>query len=238
MVLSNIVLRELDLSLNGITSSAGIMIFIALLDNYSIKKISMRGNLLDDEVAYSLYDLLAFNDVIEEIDLGKNKLGYECCNSISKAMGDNHALKVLYLDGNRLGDAGTASIKLFTHAFIKNCYLRTLQFDDNKLSSEWGFAIAYIIACNRTLVKVSLQNNRLNAVVGAKLLDAYEHNLYLEELSLSGEEIGLEMFRRLQKIFNDKRAIAVPYNDKSFDETNISNDDLSFLTKYEPNSLN
>jgi Ran GTPase-activating protein (RanGAP) involved in mRNA processing and transport len=97
----NPMLRELDLSYNGLSSEAGIIVLDAVVDNFSIRKLNLRGNLFDDEVAGVIGDVIRLNDIIEDLDLGDNKMGFECLLTIGDALKTNHALKVLHLDMNR-----------------------------------------------------------------------------------------------------------------------------------------
>mmetsp|Transcript_18452 Transcript_18452/g.25468 ORF Transcript_18452/g.25468 Transcript_18452/m.25468 type:complete len:462 (+) Transcript_18452:1112-2497(+) len=50
----NVVLRELDLSFSSITTDGGINLLDALIDNRTLKRLSLRGNLVDDNIALML----------------------------------------------------------------------------------------------------------------------------------------------------------------------------------------
>jgi hypothetical protein len=67
----NVVLRELDLSYNALSTEAGLNIIDALIDNHTLKKISLRGNVIEDNIASVIPDLLRCNNVLEELDLGE-----------------------------------------------------------------------------------------------------------------------------------------------------------------------
>ena len=68
---ANSIIRELNLSFNGLSPEAGNNIFDALIDNYTIRKVILRGNLLSDEISFKLSELLRFNNIIDFLDLGK-----------------------------------------------------------------------------------------------------------------------------------------------------------------------
>jgi len=70
---NNVILRELDLSYNALSTEAGLNILDALIDNHTLKKISLRGNVIEDSIASVIPDLLRCNNVLEELDLGKKK---------------------------------------------------------------------------------------------------------------------------------------------------------------------
>lgn len=216
----NLTLTDLDLSYNGISSNAAILIFGALEDNYSISKFSLRGNLVDDQAANSLNDLLRANDIMTEIDLGDNKLGYNCCFALADGLDGNRALQVVHLDRNRIGSAGVVVIEQFWRMLIKNTTIRFLDLDDNRLGPEWGVKLASALVRNNTLIQLSLRNNRLDAHAGEALLMAYQHHKYLMELAVSSEEIGFECYERFKGCYEQKRAVRAQFDVDL--ETNIN----------------
>lgn len=84
MLRTNVVLRELDISFNGLSSDGGSLILDALVDNHCIRKLCLRGNTFDDDVADALGEFLQYNNVVEEFDIGDNRLGYASCLALAK----------------------------------------------------------------------------------------------------------------------------------------------------------
>lgn len=60
--------------------------------------LSLRGNMLDDNLALSLSELLRCNNVLEDLDLGRNRLGFTCCYAIAEGLEINRSLKILRFD--------------------------------------------------------------------------------------------------------------------------------------------
>lgn len=203
---TNAVLREVDLSYNSLTSEAGCNVIDAMLENFTIKKLSLRGNLLDDMVATRLSALIDGNEVLEEIDLGRNRMGFTCLFEISTTLAANRRLRVLLLDNNHFGGAGVGTLDSFCRAIMQNYTLQVLNLDGNKLGPEWGMRLAETFARNSALLQVSLRNNRLDVRSGTSLLNAYAFCPYMLELALSADEIGMDLWERMRAVFTEKRA--------------------------------
>lgn len=229
---NNVVLRELDLSFNGISSEAATNILDAMVDNHTIKKLSLRGNLLDDTVALTLPDLLRCNNVLEELDLGQNRMGFSCCYAIAESLEINRSLKVLLLDYNRFGGSGIATLDIFSRSIMMNYSLQVLVFDGNKLGPEWGVRLAETFARNNTLTQVSLRDNRLDSRAGTALLKSYRKCPYLLELGLSSDEIGKELWEQFRVEFDLKRACVSPDSFHRMD-TQLTTKQKVLLESYE-----
>jgi Ran GTPase-activating protein (RanGAP) involved in mRNA processing and transport len=226
----NVVLRELDLSFNTMCAEAGSNILDAMIDNHTVKKLSLRGNLLDDSLAPMLGDLLRCNNVLEELDLGRNKLGFACAFAIAETLEINRSLKRLLLDYNSFGGAGTATLDAFARSVMMNYSLQVLVFDGNKLGPTWGVRLAETFVRNNTLLQVSLRDNRLDTRAGTALLRAYRHCPHLLELALSADEIGQELWEQFRVQFELKRASTAP--GEYFQETVISSAQAKIISSY------
>lgn len=207
---ANVVMRELDLSFNTMCAEAGVNVLDAMIDNHTIKKLSLRGNLLDDSLAPMLGDLLRCNNVLEELDLGRNKLGFACAFAVAETLEINRSLKRLLIDYNNFGGAGTATLDAFSRSVMMNYSLQVLVLDGNKLGPTWGIRLAETFVRNNTLLQVSLRDNRLDNRAGAALLRAYRHCPHLLELALSADEIGQELWEQFRVVFETKRASTAP----------------------------
>jgi Ran GTPase-activating protein (RanGAP) involved in mRNA processing and transport len=67
---SNVIIRDLDLSYNGIDSDGGSVIFNAMVDNFVIRRLILRGNRLDDDCSDALCEFIRLNNVVDYLDLG------------------------------------------------------------------------------------------------------------------------------------------------------------------------
>jgi Ran GTPase-activating protein (RanGAP) involved in mRNA processing and transport len=231
MLKENVVLRELNLSFLALTSEAGINIFDAIIDNHTIKKLSLRGNLFDDNVALMLPDLLKCNNVIEEIDFGHNRMGFACAYAIAESLEVNRSLKRLFLEYNNFGGAGNATLDSFARSLMMNYSLQVLFLDGNKLGPEWGIRLGEAIVRNNTLVQFSLRDNRLDSRAGESLLNAFSNAPYLLELAVTADEIGYQLYDQFRRIFNLKRASLHP--DMLLGETIISPKQSAILSTYQ-----
>jgi Ran GTPase-activating protein (RanGAP) involved in mRNA processing and transport len=225
-----VVLRELDLSFNTMCAEAGSNILDAMIDNHTVKKLSLRGNLLDDSLAPMLGDLLRCNNVLEELDLGRNKLGFACAFATAETLELNRSLKWLLLGYNSFGGAGTATLDAFARSVMMNYSLQVLVFDGNKLGPTWGVRLAETFVRNNTLLQVSLRDNRLDTRAGTALLRAYRHCPHLLELALSADEIGQELWEQFRVQFELKRASTAP--GEYFQETVISSAQAKIISSY------
>ena len=229
---ANVILREIDLSFNGLSSEAGNVILDAMVDNYTIRRLSLRGNVFDDDISEMLSDLLRLNNVLDYLDIGDNRLGYNCCFSLAEGIEVNRSIKTLCVDLNSLGNAGGSTIDAFVRAMMMNCTLRVLHMDGNALGPTWGIALADVLARNNTLVNVSLKDNRLNSEAGRRLTNAYEKAPYLKELALSSDELSDDVWTRFLAVYCSKRSVA---HVKEIDSESTANmiDDKMFDDYYD-----
>jgi Ran GTPase-activating protein (RanGAP) involved in mRNA processing and transport len=228
MLRTNVVVRELDLSFNGLSSAAGILLFEAMLDNYSIRRLSVRGNLLDDDISSAFGEFVRYNNVVEDLDMGDNRLGYDCCFVLASGLEINRSIKYLTLDNNRLGNAAVASIDALSKALMVNHTLRHLNLDGNKLGPEAGHRLTETLVRNNTITKLSLRDNRLDADAGRQLVMAFEHNYHLMELGMSADEVGTAVWEKFSELFSKKRALVTP-DDLAFDT--LLDDDICHIVE-------
>lgn len=228
---TNVILRELDLSFNALSSGAGIQILEALIDNFSIKKISLRGNLFDDEIAEALSAFFQENSIVEDFDIGENLLGYNSCFSIAEGLEWNRSIQTLLLDKNRLGSAGTATLDAFVHGLSMNCIVRTLNLDSNHFGRAWGLRFGEMIGRNASLLEFSLRDNHFDDESARSIISAYEHSDNLRELALSKDDVGDVLFEKLSTIYEKKRALSS--HDDVMVDTTIQESPLKMLKQYE-----
>jgi Ran GTPase-activating protein (RanGAP) involved in mRNA processing and transport len=160
-LLANVVLRDLNLSWNGLSSAAGIVLFETLVDNHSIRRLVLRGNLFDDEISTALRDFVLLNNVVEYLDLGNNQLGYDCCFTFAEGIEVNRSIRQLFLDSNKLRDAGDTTAEAFSRALMMNHRMTVLSLESNHLGPNWGMMLASAIARNNTLVNLNMKGTHL-----------------------------------------------------------------------------
>jgi Ran GTPase-activating protein (RanGAP) involved in mRNA processing and transport len=229
-ITANVIIRELDVSYNSLSSNAMTNLFEGMVENYTIRKLCLRGNFMDDEAAVSLLNFLKYNNTVDDLDLGENKLGFDCCYSLAEGIGLNRSLKNLALDDNNLNAAGTAPLAAFVAGLQMNISMRMLIMDGNKLGSEWGVQISSALARNNTLVQFSFRDNRLDERAGKCLLKAFTHAPFLLELALSKDEVGDEIWDDFRRVFMKKRSVI----DTTYlaYETRLNETNTKILEKY------
>jgi len=227
---ANVVLRELDVSYSGIDSRGGINILEAMVENYTIRKISLRGNVLDDETQEALANFFRYNNVVEDVDLGENRLGYQCCYSIAEALECNRSVQRLAVDYNNLSAAGPITLEAFVRCLSMNTSLRVLIMDGNKLGPEWGVKLADAFTRNNTLFKVSLRDSRFDERAGRALLNCFKHAPFMMELALSMDEVGGKIWEEFRAEFNRKRAYVGP--EDGIEETTVEEETSDMLEAY------
>ena len=204
----NLVLRELDLSYLGLSAEAGTNIFSALINNFTIRVLKVRGNCFNDDCSIAFENLLKDNDILTEIDIGANKFGGNFAYSLSEGLEENKSLQTLITDDNNLAVAGASTLESFYNALLYNHSLRRINLDGNRMGTEWGLRIAEGLSKNSTMNAISLRNNRFDSRVGEAMLKMYTHNSGLLELAVSSEEVGLDVYARIKAVFLRKRQVA------------------------------
>lgn len=203
----NNIIRELDLSYNGLSSNAANVVFDAMLDNYTIRKLVLRGNVMDDETSPYLCDMLKHNNVLDYLDIGDNRMGFDCLFSIAEGLDVNRSIQTLHLDYNKFGNAGIITVESFARSIMVNHTLRNLYMDGNKLGPDWIMELCKGLARNNTLIRVSLRDNRLDPKSGKALINIFKHSWSLIELGITADEIGDANWFEHREIFKSKRAI-------------------------------
>merc|ERR1711998_7872 len=122
----------------------------------------------------------------------------------------NRSIKRLNIGSNRIASAGTTTLESFFNFLCMNYSLRTLILAGNRLGDAWGLKIAEGLARNSTLSQVDMRDTRISLAAGRALTDAYIHNRSLLELGLSLDEIGIDTFSKLRRVFQSKRALKSP----------------------------
>jgi hypothetical protein len=105
----------------------------------------------------------------------------------------------------------------FVDSLIFNNSLKRLNIDGNGLASVWGVAIAEALAKNSTIENFSIRNNRLDSRAGKALYNTYKHNYHLQQLAVSSEEVGQDIFDLFAALYTSRCSVSHPDDVK--DET-------------------
>ena len=149
---SNITIKELGLSSNGLTTQSSSLIS-QLVVQYKVKELAIADNdtIGEDQQLYSM--LTNPSNVLKQLNMWYTKLSSTAATDLFTAVKENNKLKVLYIDYNDITDDACAAI---TTALERNSCLVELSMHGNPLSSE---AIVKIVRClevNNTLQLLGL----------------------------------------------------------------------------------
>jgi Ran GTPase-activating protein (RanGAP) involved in mRNA processing and transport len=204
----NVTLVEIDLSHCGLSSEAGANLFTSLQDNFTIRRLNVRGNCFDEECHNSLEILLKDTTCLAEVNIGDNKFGANFGLSIADAIASNRTMTVLIADRTNIGIAGGSALASFVEAIIVNHKLRYLNLDGNRMGPEWGVQLALALAKNSTINRLSMRDNRLDSRAGSALLKMYRANRSMVDLAVSSEEVGRLVYEDFKVLCNKKCAVS------------------------------
>ena len=204
----NVTIVEIDLSYCGLSAGAGVNLFTALQDNFTIRRLNVRGNCFNEECHHSLEILLKDSTCLAEVDIGDNKFGANFGLSIADTIACNRSLTVLIADRTNIGISGPAALTSFVEAIIVNHKLRYLNIDGNRMGPEWGVQLALALAKNSTITKISMRDNRFDSRSGSALLKMYKKNTTMVDLAVSSEEVGRLIFDEFRVACNKKCAVS------------------------------
>ena len=204
----NVTLVEIDLSYCGLSSGAGVNLFTALQDNFTIRRLNVRGNCFDGDCHNPLEILLKDTTCLAEVNIGDNKFGASFGLAIADAIACNRTMTVLIADRTNIGIAGASALAAFSEAIIMNHKIRYLNIDGNRMGPEWGVQLALAMFKNSTITKLSLRDNRLDSRAGDALCKMFQHNTTLVDLAVSSEEVGRLVYEELKVFCNKKCPVA------------------------------
>ena len=218
-------LRILDLSNNNIPQEACDELALAIKLNKHLKKLWLNDNNLHSSAIFILNSLTSVT-TLTVLGLNNNQIPQKADEALASVILHNKGLEELCLSGNNL-KAGTLKIaKALQHITT----LRILGLGNNNIPLETTFELALVIKSNRHLKKLWLDNSNLHSsaniilnslttitklnVLGLEnnqipqeadeaLASVIMHNTGLEELYLSGNNLGvgtLSVAKALQHI--------------------------------------
>jgi len=203
----NVTVIEIDLSYCGLSSGAGVNLFTALQDNFTIRRLNVRGNCFDGDCHNPLEILLKDTTCLAEVDIGDNKFGASFGLAIADAIACNRTMTVLIADRTNIGIAGASALAAFSEAIIVNHKMRYLNIDGNRLGPEWGVQLALAMVKNSTISKLSMRDNRLDSRAGNALSKMYKYSTTLVDMAVSSEEVGRKVYEEFKELCNKKCAV-------------------------------
>ena len=173
--------------------NGGFDLVLHLINQNTIKHISIRACSIDDEIVMSLTKVLRSNHSLETLRLDRNWIGRDGCNSFAVLLKEpNCNLHTLDLEGNHLDDAG---LVVLADALLCNRKLANLHLNWNDQTSQDGL--------NTAFSRVLCDSSSANAT--------YSSNHVLERLSKTGctSDKHLSMYLTLNRSCTDKKHVAI-----------------------------
>jgi len=181
-------MKNLDLSLNQLDLSVGIVIAKALKFNKTLASLSLSSsykNGIGKEIAAALMD----NTTLTFLSFKYHRLSVEEVIAMERALEKNKTLTNLDLSNNGID---SLEALILAEALKENSTLTNLSLGFNKIGVEGIKAIANALKNNKTLTKLDLSSNDITDAGAIDIAHALEHNATLTKLSLIFNKIGIE----------------------------------------------
>ena len=162
----NACLTELDIgvdifSRNNITSEGWVLLFKALCNNTSLKKLDISGNNLRVEGSVALAEMLSCNKSLTELNLRGCDITEAELREIARGLLHNTSLKKLDISQNYMS------------------------FSRNKLEMEGSVALAEMLSCNKSLTELNLRGCDITEAELREIARGLLHNTSLKKLDIS-----------------------------------------------------
>ena len=185
----NTMLRELNVSYNGITYPKAKVIIQALELNKTLQILDISNNRLSDEGTVAVSESLEKNMGIQVLNLSGNSITDIGTKSIAKLLQNSKIIEVLDLSQNLITSQG--AIRL-AEAVILNTTLLELDISCNRLSDEGVTAISDCLKINKMIQKLNISNNEITNVGATKIGTALQSNASLTKLDISNNALSIE----------------------------------------------
>lgn len=172
-------LIDLNLSYNGLTDAHATMIGCALKQNKTLKIMNLGYNNINADGATALATTaIRTNTSLEDLILNNNNIGSKGCRSICGALvtnKDKTSVRGLYLNSNNITDDGCVSIVSVN--------------DENDNESITSSSLSDVIRSCRSVVELSLTNNKIGDTSMRDIANSIRHNSTLCELHLGNNPL-------------------------------------------------
>ena len=186
-------LRKLWLNNSNIQSSA-IIILQSLSKISTLKYLNINNNHITEEAGEALASVILHNTGLQELHFSDNDLGGAL--EVAKALQHTTSLRIVDLDNNAIPKESSSDLGL---ALKLNKHLEKLLLSSNNLQSS-AINILQSLSTISTLKSLNLNDNQITEEAGEALASVILHNTGLEELHLSGNNIGEGLFNVMKAL--------------------------------------
>ncbi|CAG8472000.1 1016_t:CDS:2 [Scutellospora calospora] len=220
--LSNIPLKELNLSLNNLTFTSESLIADILNSNKTLTSLNLRSNKIIASVeslekgrtydrvvsslsAKNLSNALRANKTLKKLDMSSNYISLEAGKNLLRSLHCNKYITELNLgDNDIISELGDQILQI-----LKNT-ITSINLKSTKINSETVTCIAYLLKANKIKLRtLNLSHNDINNSAVVALIESLEENTHLEELNLSNIKGARRMGHELEKSLTKNRTLKI-----------------------------
>ena len=169
----------------------------------SLQKLNLNNNQIPVNCSEALASVVSHNKGLEELHVKDNDLG-EATLEVAKALRNITSLKILVLEGDGIPKESFSQLAL---ALKSNKHLEKLWLLSNNLQLS-AIDILQSLSTISELKSLNINDNQITEEAGEILASVVSHNKNLEELYLSGNNLGeglLSVMKALQHIKSLKK---------------------------------
>lgn len=187
-------ITNLDLSDRDMTSEKAQLLSSALINNHTLKTVSLYDNPLGDDGARSIAAVLLHNNHLEYLDLGENKFKDHGIWYLCKALYKNRVLKSLNIGGT---DISTVGAQYISDMLIINDTLKELDLSFSNINDEGTKNIARGIEKNVALINLDLSGNFFTDIGLLALNDALKNNFIIKSVNLNHNDVANHLLNQI-----------------------------------------
>jgi len=170
----NYYITEIDLSENYAISSDGVLQLCGVLaQTGTLKRVSLKGNHLDDKSATFLSEMLKQNTSLRYLDISYNDFAEESGLHFGPAISENEYLVELNLSWTNLRRKGALSV---AKSLVNNITLKKLDLSWNGFGDDGAYVLSDALRQNGSLEQLDISSNRLTHVAALHLQKALKDN--------------------------------------------------------------
>ena len=175
-----------EMRLYGSSLKASAIVLLQSLSTIStLKLLIISDNQITEEAGEALASVVMHNTGLEELHLDGNSFGEGLFN-VMKALQSITSLRKLYLGNSDISKKVSCELAV---AIKSNNHLEKLWLCNSNMKSS-AFAVIQALSTISTLKYLNINNNQITEEAGEALASVVMHNTGLEELHLSGNNLG------------------------------------------------